>query len=107
MPLYVIYATDKADSLQERLNHYAAHRAYVEAQDEIKRVAVVFSGPLQTDNGEAMVGSMIMLDAPNRDAVMEFVADNPFYKAGIWDNVSVTRFHCRHATSRTLKSFLS
>lgn len=106
MTLYIIYATDKAGSLQTRLDHYAAHRAYVEAQDELKQVAVVFSGPLQTDDGGTMIGSMIMLDAPNRDNVMAFVAENPFYKAGIWETVNVTRFHCRHATPRTLKSFL-
>lgn len=104
MPLYVVYAKDKADSLQQRLDEYAAHRAYVEAQDELGQVSVVISGPLQTDDGTIMIGSMILLDAPDRETVMQFVADNPFNKAGIWESVSVTRFHCRHATNANLKT---
>lgn len=107
MPLYIVYATDKADNLQQRLEQYAAHRAYVEAQDDIGRVAVVLSGPLQTDDGTVMMGSMILLDAPDREAVMQFVAENPFNKAGVWESVSVTRFHCRHAFNANLKTLKS
>ena len=104
MPLYIVYAKDKADNLQQRLDQYAAHRAYVEAQGEIGRVSVVLSGPLQTDDGTIMIGSMILLNAPDREAVMQFVAENPFNKAGVWESVSVTRFHARHAPSANLKA---
>lgn len=96
MPFYVLYAMDKPDSLDRRLEHYAAHRTYIEANDTAEGVSVVMSGPLQTDDGTTMIGSLILIDAPSREAVEQFIAKDPFTSEGIWGKVRISRFHRRH-----------
>lgn len=96
MPLYILYAKDKPGSLEKRLEYYGAHRAFIESLDEIGLVSVVMSGPLQTDNGEAMTGSIILFNAPTREVVDQLAAQDPFMREGIWEDVSITRFHCRY-----------
>lgn len=102
MPLYVLYAKDKPYSLERRLEHYAAHRNFIEAHGGINDVSVLMSGPLQTDDGETMVGSMILLEAPTRAVVDCFVAADPFTREGVWAEVSIARFYRRHIAGHSL-----
>jgi len=94
MPHFAIHALDKPDALSLRLEHYADHRAFVEAEAS-HGVAVVFSGPLQSDDGEVMVGSLFIVDAPDRDTVQRFIEADPFQRAGVWGVVQINRFHKR------------
>lgn len=95
MPMYVLHAKDRPGVLQRRLNFYAAHRTFLEEQDEAGPISVVMSGPLQTDDGEIMTGSLILLEAPDREAVERFVAADPFTRENIWGEVHISRFHRR------------
>jgi uncharacterized protein YciI len=94
MPLFAIHALDTPDALPLRLEHYAAHRAHVESAGAFG-VAVVLSGPLQSDDGEAMIGSLFIVEAEAAAAVAGFAAADPFAQAGVWGQVSLTRFHKR------------
>ncbi len=95
MPMYILHAKDRPGVLQRRLSFYAAHRAFLEEQDEAGPVRVIMSGPLQTDDGETMTGSLLLLEAPDRAAVDRFVAEDPFTHEKIWGEVSISRFHRR------------
>jgi uncharacterized protein YciI len=94
MPLFAIHALDKPDVLALRLEHYAAHRSYVETAD-IGGVQVVLSGPLQTDDGESMIGSLFIVEAETRNAVTAFTESDPFRIFGVWGPVMISRFHKR------------
>lgn len=94
MPLFAVHAMDGPDTLQLRLDHYAAHRTFVEDQ-ETQGITVILSGPLQTDDGEVMTGSLFVLAAEDRAAIDTFVANDPFTKKGVWAEVRVSRFHPR------------
>jgi uncharacterized protein YciI len=94
MPLFAVHAIDRPSTLQLRLDHYAAHRAFVEDQ-EAQGITVIVSGPLQSDDGEVMTGSLFVLEACNRAAIDAFVADDPFTKQGVWAEVRISRFHPR------------
>lgn len=94
MPLFAVHAIDKPGALPLRLEHYAAHRAYVEDQ-EAQGVTVILSGPLQTDDGERMTGSLFVLQAQTRAAIENFVAADPFTREGVWGEVRISRFHPR------------
>jgi uncharacterized protein YciI len=102
MPLYVLHAKDKPGTLQLRLDLYAAHRTFLEEQDEAGPVSVVMSGPLQTDDGEVMTGSLLLLEGPDRDAIDRFVAEDPFTREGVWGEVNVSRFYRRRAPGRDI-----
>lgn len=94
MPLFAVHAIDKPNTLQLRLDHYAAHRAFVEDQ-EAQGISVILSGPLQSDDGEVMMGSLFVLEACNRASIDAFVANDPFTLEGIWGEVHINRFHAR------------
>jgi uncharacterized protein len=94
MPLFAIYAVDKPDTLAIRLEHYAEHRTYNEEQ-ESAGVKTIFSGPLQTDDGEVMNGSLLIVEAADRAAVERYIAQDPFQRYGVWAEVKINRFHRR------------
>jgi uncharacterized protein YciI len=94
MPLFAVHALDNPDALPLRLEHYAAHRAFVES-DHAYGVTVIMSGPLQSDDGEVMIGSLFIVEAGSREAVEAFNQGDPFFTAGVWGQVSISRFHRR------------
>ncbi len=102
MPMYILHAKDRPGALQRRLDFYAAHRAFLEEQDEAGPVCVVMSGPLQTDDGEIMTGSLLLLEAPDRDAIERFVAQDPFTREKVWGEISISRFHRRPRPGRNI-----
>jgi uncharacterized protein YciI len=94
MPLFAIHALDNPDALSLRLEHYAAHRSYLETA-EAAGVRVVLSGPLQCDDGESMIGSLLIVEAQSRETVAAFAAADPFQTFGVWGPVTISRFHKR------------
>jgi len=91
MPHFVIHALDHPNALPLRLEHYAAHRAYVESAG----INVILSGPLQSDDGDMMIGSLFIIEAESRAQVAAFTAGDPFTIQGVWADVRIARFHKR------------
>ena len=89
--LFVIHAIDHAGVLETRLAHYEAHKAFV-ARSADFAVAVKMSGPLVSDDGTTTIGSLYIVDAPDRDAVLRFNHADPFHAAKIWKRVSISAF---------------
>jgi uncharacterized protein YciI len=92
--LFVIHALDKPGALAGRLANYDAHKAFL-SDAAAHGVEIVMSGSLVGDDGTAMVGSLLLVEAPDRTAVERFNAADPFHGAGIWDKVTITRFSRR------------
>jgi uncharacterized protein YciI len=92
--LFVIHARDRAGALPERLAHYEAHKAFL-GDTNAFGIRIVMSGPLTADDGETMIGSLFLLEAPDRASVERFHAADPFKAAGIWESVSITGFNRR------------
>lgn len=61
------------------------HLAYLEAALD----QVVVAGPLLDEEG-APIGSMLLMDFPDRRAAVAFAADDPYAKAGLFASVAVT-----------------
>jgi uncharacterized protein len=94
MPLFALHATDRPGALPLRLENYAEHRAFVEAENE-HGINILLSGPLQSDDGEIMTGSLFIIEAPDRATVEAFAQADPFTRAGVWNEVRITRFYRR------------
>jgi len=88
--LYVIQCEDKPGALQVRLDNRPAHVEY------IKQFNLMAAGPTLADDGETMNGSVIIIDLPDQSAVDDFMANDPYAKAGLFSN----------ATSRPWKSVI-
>jgi uncharacterized protein YciI len=66
--LFVIHCIDHDGSLEKRMSRLDAHKAYV-ANSPIK---TVISGPLLADDNNTMIGSMFMVEADSKEAVVAF-----------------------------------
>lgn len=89
--LFAIHAVDRTDALGTRLANYEAHKAFL-SDTSAFGVAIVMSGPLVADDGATMIGSLFLIEAPDRAAVERFNAADPFRQADIWERVTITGF---------------
>jgi uncharacterized protein len=89
--LFVIHALDCDGGLAKRAEHGDAHIGYI-AQAGSHGVKIVLSGPLVADDGETMTGSLIVIEAQNREAAERFNANDPYRLAGVWKEVTISGF---------------
>jgi uncharacterized protein YciI len=85
--LYIIYQEDGPDSKTLRDMHKPAHFAYLEEHKDI----LVLGGAMLADDDEARVGSVLILNVPNRAAAEAFSEKEPLRKAGTFASVKITR----------------
>ena len=64
-----------------------AHLDYLRSQKGI----LVVSGATLTDDGKEVTGSMLIVNVGSRAEAQAFVDDDPFQKAGMFTNVTITR----------------
>ena len=83
---YVLYCLDKSGHSQIRAANRDAHLAYLKGHS----AAIVFAGPLLDDAGTGMIGSLLVMDFPDRAAVDKFVAGDPYNRAGLFASVRVS-----------------
>src|SRR5882762_6400819 len=61
--LFAIHALDRTNALPARLANYDAHKAFLSDTSRFG-VAIVMSGPLTSDDGQTMIGSLFLIEAP-------------------------------------------
>jgi uncharacterized protein YciI len=83
--LFVIHAIDKPGNLELRLKTRAAHLDYLTAAGD----RLVAAGPTLTDDGAGMTGSVQIIDAADRAGAEEFARNDPYAKAGLFQNVTI------------------
>jgi hypothetical protein len=83
MPLFVVTAIDKENSLPLRLATREAHFAYAKETNVIK-----IGGPFLSAK-EEMAGSLIIFEAADLDAAKRWHANDPYVKAGLFAHSDV------------------
>lgn len=78
--LYVFLLVDRADAAELRALHRPAHKAYLASVAE--RICV--AGPLLSDDGLTMTGSLLVIDFDDRAAAAAWLRDEPFTRAGVY-----------------------
>ena len=89
--LFVMFCIDRPGVEEIRKQVMPAHIEYL-ATNPIK---IVMSGPLVSDDGGKIIGSLYMLDAANRAEIDKFQRADPLYNADIWETVEVRAFNKR------------
>jgi uncharacterized protein len=89
--LFIIYCRDRPGAAAARAAAIPAHLDHVAAHPD----RVILSGPLTADDGETVIGSLFMVDAPDRSTVMSFHSADPLFKAGIWETTEICAFSKR------------
>jgi hypothetical protein len=86
--LFLIHCTQRPDGQAIRDAHYDAHRAYLQASP----VDIKLAGPMVDDAGDKRIGSVFVVDVPDRAAAEAFSAGDPFTQNGLFERVIITRF---------------
>ena len=84
----VIYCLDKPDSLDLRMANREAHLAHM--RDFNDRVLV--AGPMLSDDGSTMIGSMLVMNMDDRAEVDAMLAKDPYVTAGLFGQVDIRPF---------------
>jgi uncharacterized protein len=85
--LYIIYQRDKADSAALRAAQREAHLRYLEEHQDI----LVLGGAMLAEDGTTRLGSVLIINVPNRQEAERFSAHEPFRQAGLFEHVEITR----------------
>jgi uncharacterized protein YciI len=85
--LVALMAHDKPNSLQIRKDTRAAHLEYLKSTGVVQQ-----AGPLLDSSGE-MIGSLIILDVTDMAQAVKWAEDDPYAKAGLFANVSLTHWN--------------
>ena len=85
--LYALYCRDAEGAAGVRAANREAHLAYARGSACIR-----MAGPLLADDGETMIGSLFVIEAPDRAAVDRFSAADPYVRAGLFERVEVHPF---------------
>ncbi len=86
MTLFAIHCRDVGDSAALRQRHLQAHLDHV--AENVERYAV--AGPLK--DGEATIGSLLIIRAENSEDAAAFHATDPYTKAGVWQSPQIELF---------------
>jgi len=86
--LFAIYCRDKNDHQQTRLDNRPAHVEYLKKFSGQHAI----TGPLLTDDGQGMVGSLLVMEFADRTAAEDFARNDPYAKAGLFESVVITPF---------------
>jgi len=81
--LIALIARDKPGALQTRLDNREAHLAYIEETGVVRQ-----AGPLLDEAG-GMIGSLVILDAPDLEAARDWAENDPYARAGLFDSVEL------------------
>lgn len=85
---FAIYCLDKEGHTQTRLDNRPAHVEHLKAHND----HLLLAGPLLSEDGNSMIGSLLVVDFPDRAAADRFAAADPYAKAGLFQSVTVKPF---------------
>jgi uncharacterized protein YciI len=78
--LYVFLLTDRPDAAALRQQLRPEHRAYLAGVAD----RICAAGPLLGDDGETMVGSLLVIDFADLAAAKAWLRDEPFTRGGVY-----------------------
>ncbi len=83
--LFFIHSVDKPDHAEVRARTRAAHLEYMKGLAD----KVLVAGPTLADEGDAMTGSVFIIEAEDRQAAEAFAEGDPYYQAGLFESVTI------------------
>jgi uncharacterized protein len=86
--LFIIDCRDKPGHEDVRKDNRQAHLDYLKSFKD----QVFAAGPLLSDDGERMVGSLLILDFADRLLAERFTANDPYAKAELFESVTIRRW---------------
>jgi hypothetical protein len=89
--LFSVFTLDKANSADKRKSVHGEHVAHLKKAKDYG-VTITVGGPLMSDDGTSAIGSLMVLEAPDRASAEKFNTADPFHRNGVWGKVEIRRF---------------
>jgi uncharacterized protein len=86
--IYAFFLMDRPDGAALRQRVRPEHKAYLALVAD----RMAFAGPLTSDDGQTMIGSLLAIDFESRDAAQAWLANEPFTQAGLYASTSIQAF---------------
>jgi uncharacterized protein YciI len=86
LPLFVLHCIDRPGSRETRAAHREAHIAYIRRPGLTK-----LAGPMLDEAGQ-ITGSLVVIEADDLAAARGFAAEDPYGRAGVFEQVDVRLF---------------
>ena len=86
---FVIHAFDKKNALPIREANRDEHVNYVKNQD----VDLLLAGPLMNESFDEPIGTLLIIEAANREIAEQFMKNDPYYSAELFETVSITKIN--------------
>jgi hypothetical protein len=83
--LFALICTDKPGAQDVRLANRTAHLEFISANQERIRLG----GPMLTEDGSGMVGSLIIMEGDSKADVEALAAQDPYAKADLFESVDI------------------
>jgi uncharacterized protein YciI len=87
--IFAILLMDRPGTAELRVQVRPDHRAYLAEQAD----RMAFAGPLTSEDGKTVLGSLLALDFPDRAAVNAWLKDEPYTKAGVYEKPVIHVFN--------------
>ena len=84
---FILYCTDKPDSLDLRLANRQAHLDYVK-----NSTCVRIGGPILGNDNESMAGSVLVLELDTLAQAKAWSDADPYTKAGLFGSIDIRPF---------------
>lgn len=94
MPLFVVSCTDQEGTVEKRLAIRPQHFARLQKLNDEGRLIVAGAMPKEPGNPQAgFYGSTIIVDFDSREALEEWLQEEPFLKEGVYAHIDVKPFN--------------
>ena len=87
--IFAILLMDRPGTADLRIQIRPEHRAYLAQLSD----RMAFAGPLTSEDGQTIVGSLLAIDFPSRAAVDAWLKDEPYTKAGVYEKSIIHVFN--------------
>jgi uncharacterized protein YciI len=94
----MLHALDQPGSGAVRARHQEAQDAYLATHAGM----VMARGPLVTDDGAGVIGSVLLLDVPDMQVARTFMEQAPFYSHGVYKDITFHRWRFGRVMDRFL-----
>ena len=96
---YFVYGRDRVGGYDLKVQLNEEHQVFMDGYKD----QLIARGPTLTPDREATTGSLHIVELPDLEAAQRFAYEEPFYRAGVFDEVLLYGF--RNLSGRTMWDF--
>jgi uncharacterized protein YciI len=89
--LFAVFTLDKPGMADTRNTVHPQHIAHIKAAKDFG-CTITVGGPLVSDDGANGIGSLMVIEAPDRATVEAFNRADPLRTSGVWGAVEIRRY---------------